>query len=79
MFVCKSGPCSLADHRSLYECDRHGDRAYSRLKIFFDGEALLLVGQAQFSDLKDKLRLASYAYMLGMEENVRGGAFLISR
>ena len=29
------------------------------------------VGQAQFSDLKDKLRLASYAYMLGMEENVR--------
>ena len=53
------------DHRRLYECDR----AYSRLKSFFDGEALY--GQAQFSDLKDKLRLASYAYMLGMEENVR--------
>ena len=53
------------DHKRLYECDR----AYSRLKSFFDGEALY--GQAQFSDLKDKLRLASYAYMLGMEENVR--------
>ena len=47
------------DHRRLYECDR----AYSRLKNFFDGEALY--GQAQFSDLNNNLRLASYAHMLG--------------
>ena len=47
------------DHRRLYECDR----TRSRLKNFFDGEALY--GQAQFSDLNNNLRLASYAHMLG--------------